>query len=110
VEFVGIRSEGDSEVGSEGGEGDRVGEVDHCYQPSTEQRAKRGVSCEDVDKMQRQRYAQVTELRRDDGREEYVKHGWGLTIFALGLNLDQYLLLSHDLDNLPNVRSGFTKD
>jgi hypothetical protein len=47
---------------------------------------------------------------RDDGREEHVKHGWGLTILALGLNLDQYLLLSHDLDNLPNVRSRFTKD
>jgi hypothetical protein len=29
--------------------------------------------------------------------------GRGLTVLALGLNLDQYLLLSHHLDNLPNV-------
>jgi hypothetical protein len=36
--------------------------------------------------------------------------GRGLTILALGLNLDQHLLLSHDLDNLSNVRSRFTKD
>lgn len=46
MEFVGIGSEGDSKIGSEGGEGDGIGEVDHCYQPSTKHRAKRGVRCE----------------------------------------------------------------
>jgi len=29
--------------------------------------------------------------------------GRGLTILALGLNLDQHLLLPHHLDNLPDI-------
>ena len=42
MEFVGIGSEGDSEIRSEGGEGDGVGEVDHYH----EHRAPSEARCE----------------------------------------------------------------
>lgn len=33
-----------------------------------------------------------------------------LTIFPLGLNLHQHLLLTHDLDDLSNITSRFLKN
>jgi hypothetical protein len=45
------------------------------------------------------------------GRGRRVANGTrSLTILALGLNLDQHLLLSHDLDNLSNITSRFIQE
>jgi len=118
MEFVGIGSEGDSEIGSEGGEGDGVGKVDNCYQLSTERSEVRGVKCEhatEQSELSGRGDDVKTSVRsgrtgKDNWAEVRLKQGGRLTILALGLNLDQDLLLPHHLDNLPNVRSRFTKD